>query len=60
MAGVQRGGTSGLYEYLSLHKKISLGKNYSHYTDEPYDDEVKFFDQEENFPVTYTLTPPQF
>lgn len=56
MAGVQRGGTSGLYEYLSLHEKISLGRNYSDYTDEPYDDEVKFFDQEENFSISYTTT----
>ena len=55
MAGVQRGGTK-LYEYLSLHNQISLGKNYFHYSDEPYDDEVKFFDQEENFSISYTTT----
>ena len=60
MAGVQRGGTSALYEYLSLHPKVSMGKNFFHYRDKPYDDETKFFDQEENFSISYTSTYATF
>ncbi len=56
LAGVQRGGSSGLYEYLSLNDEISMGKNYFFHRDKPYDDETKFFDQEENFSISYTTT----
>jgi len=56
MAGVQRGGTSALYGYLLLHPSISLGKSLLSSRGEPFEDETKFFDQEENFSISYTTS----